>query len=252
MIFPARTTATLIGVGVGPGDPDLITRKAVHALQEADVILVPSTETSAEGPGHAERIVLAACPEVGGRVRRIPFSMAERRGVGAERRHSWAVSAGATVEAFDGGAAVVVFATIGDPSVYSTFSYLAAHVREALPEVAVEVVPGITAMQALAAESLIPLVEGQETLSLVPATAGDDVVDRALEQSDSVVYYKGGRRLAELLRTVREHGRDGLLGVNIGLVDQTIIPISEVDAARAPYFSTVMVTPRRSETGGRL
>ncbi|HSN11662.1 MAG TPA: precorrin-2 C(20)-methyltransferase [Propionibacteriaceae bacterium] len=243
---------TLIGVGVGPGDPELITLKAVRALECADVILVPATESSGEGPGHAERIVAESCPGVTDRIRRIPFSMAEKRGVGAERRRSWATSARVTVEAFHAGARVVVFATVGDPSVYSTFSYLAAHVRDVLPEVGVEVVPGITAMQALAAESLTPLVEGQETLALVPATAGEEVLSQALASSDAVVYYKGGRRLADLVAMIRERGRDGVLGVDVGLDGQRITPLSEVDAATAPYFSTVLVTPRRAATGGRL
>ncbi len=252
MISLARRAPTLVGVGVGPGDPELITRKAVRALEDADVILVPATESSGDGPGHAERIVAESCPGVTARIRRVPFSMAQRRGVGVERRQSWATSARVAIEAYEAGAGVVVFATVGDPGVYSTFSYLAAQVRDALPEVRVEMVPGITAMQALAAESLTPLVEGQETLTLIPATADEGVISRALASSDTIVYYKGGRRLSDLLASIRHHGRDGVLGVNVGLEGQTITPLSEVDAAQAPYFSTVLVTPRRTATGGRL
>ncbi|HBX79558.1 MAG TPA: precorrin-2 C(20)-methyltransferase, partial [Propionibacteriaceae bacterium] len=116
----------------------------------------------------------------------------------------------------------------------------------------VAVVPGITAMQALAAASLTPLVEGQESLTLVPATAGLEAVGVALETSDTVVAYKGGRQLAELLRVVHEHGRDGVLGVNIGLPGQVLTPLAEVTVETAPYFSTVLVAPTRTETGGRL
>ncbi|HBY23354.1 MAG TPA: precorrin-2 C(20)-methyltransferase, partial [Propionibacteriaceae bacterium] len=125
-------------------------------------------------------------------------------------------------------------------------------VLAALPSVEVAVVPGITAMQALAAASLTPLVEGQESLTLVPATAGLEAVGVALETSDTVVAYKGGRQLAELLRVVHEHGRDGVLGVNIGLPGQVLTPLAEVTVETAPYFSTVLVAPTRTETGGRL
>lgn len=249
---PALPTPTLVGVGVGPGDPELVTLKAVATLARADVILVPSTETSGDDAGRAEQIVLAVCPSASDRLRRIPFSMAQRHGVGTKRRTSWEASAQAAVEAFEAGVTTVAFATVGDPSVYSTFSYLADHVKAAVPELMVSVVPGVTAMQALAAASLIPLVEGTESLTLVPVTAGLESVGTALEHSDTVVAYKGGRRLADLLTVLREHGRDGVLGVNIGLPGETVTPLAEVDAETAPYFSTVLVAPVRTETGGRL
>lgn len=249
---PAARTPALIGVGVGPGDPELITRKAVAVFERADVILVPSTEASGDDAGRAEKIVLAACPDAAGKLRRVPFSMAQRRGVGTKRRQSWEASAQAAVDAFGAGAATVAFATVGDPSVYSTFSYLAAQVQAVVPDVDVSVVPGITAMQALAAASLTPLVEGRESLTLVPATAGLDAVGAALDHADTVVAYKGGRQLPDLLALVHDRGLDGVLGVNVGLPGQTITPLSEVQAASAPYFSTVLVAPRRTSTGGAL
>ena len=248
----ASRIPALVGVGVGPGDPELVTRKAVAAFDRADVILVPSTEASGDDAGRAEQVVLAACPEAAGKLRRVPFSMAQRTGVGAKRRQSWEASAQAAVDAFQAGAATVAFATVGDPSVYSTFSYLAAQVQAVVPDVDVSVVPGITAMQALAAASLTPLVEGRESLTLVPVTAGLAAVGAALEHADTVVAYKGGRQLADLLALVHDRGLDGVLGVNVGLPGQTITPLSEVEAASAPYFSTVLVAPRRNATGGAL
>ena len=252
MALPTRHRPTLVGVGVGPGDPEHVTVKAVRVLEAADVILVPSTEASGADAGRAEQIVLAACPTAAGRLRRVPFAMAQRTGVGAERRAAWEASAQAAVEAFDAGAALVAFATVGDPSVYSTFSYLAARVRAAVPDVAVSVVPGVTAMQALAAASLTPLVEGRESLTLVPVTAGLDALEAALDTSDTVVAYKGGRHLADVLALIEGRGRDGVLGVDVGLPGGTITALAAVDADAAPYFSTVLVAPRRPETGGRL
>lgn len=248
----ATGTPTLVGVGVGPGDPELVTRKAVAVFERADVILVPTTETSGDDAGRAEQIVLAACPDAASKLRRVPFSMAQRRGVGTKRRQSWEASAQAAVEAFQAGATTVAFATVGDPSVYSTFSYLAAQVQAVVPGVDVSVVPGITAMQALAAASLTPLVEGRESLTLVPVTAGLAAVGAALDSSDTVVAYKGGRQLADLLQLVRERGLDGVMGVNLGLPGETLTPLADVDADEAPYFSTVLVAPVRTETGGRL
>lgn len=248
----ASVSPTLIGVGVGPGDPELVTVKAVHALRSADVILVPTTQTCGNEPGRAEQIVTEHCPATDHTIVRVPFSMSQRHGVGTVRRQSWEASALTAEQAFADGARTVAFATVGDPSVYSTFSYLAAHVRAVVPELTVSVVPGITAMQALAATTLTPLVEGREILTLVPATAGMDAVRGALDHSDTVVAYKGGRQLPDLLAVMGDGNRDGVLGVNIGLTDEQIIPLPDVTSDTAPYFSTVMVTPRRDTTGGRI
>ncbi|MDF1488989.1 precorrin-2 C(20)-methyltransferase [Tessaracoccus caeni] len=247
-----RATPQLVGIGVGPGDPELITVKAVRLLAAADAVLVPATEQSGDGAGRAEQIVVANCPDA--KIVRIPFSMACRKGIDEQRKEAWQTSAEAAVDAFQAGAQLVVFATVGDPSVYSTFSYLAAHVVVLMPEVEIDVVPGITAMQALAAESRTPLVEGTETLALVPVTAGLDTLGELLDVVDTVVAYKGGRKLPEVAETVRGKGRDAVLGVNIGLEKQQIFTLSELDDdQRAPYFSTVLAPARRSgKTGGRL
>lgn len=245
---------TLVGVGVGPGDPELITVKAVAALRTADVVLVPETDTGTGDIGRAEQVVLTACPEAASRVQRVPFSMAQRAGVGTKRRMSWEASARAAEDAFAGGARRVAFATVGDPSVYSTFSYLADHVRAALPGLQVEVIPGITAMQALAAASRIPLVEAREVLTLVPVTAGLEQLAEALEHSDTVVAYKGGRHLPEVLDLVRQRrpGATGVMGTNLGLPEQELVTLDAIEADAAPYFSTLLVAPSRAATGGRL
>ena len=251
MTVPTPAPRRLIGIGVGPGDPTLTTIKAARALSRADVVLVPATEASGEGPGRAETIVAEVAPVA--RLRRIPFSMADRRGISDRRRQAWLTSAAAAIEEFDGGATVVAFATVGDPSVYSTFSYLAAPVVEQRPGTEVEVIPGITAMQALAAESRTPLVEGQEVLALVPVTAGFDRLRVVLETADTVVAYQGGRRLPEVAGLLRELGREATLGVNVSLEAQQIISTRDLaDDEAAPYFSTVLSAPHRSETGGAL
>ena len=183
----------LVGVGVGPGDPELVTVKAVRMLREAGLVLVPVTDEVAAG--RAETTVLAHLdPDAGHRVRRIGFTMGDRSGVTPRRAAAWDAAAAAVVEAFDAGAAVVAFATIGDPNVYSTFSYLAQTVRASRPEVVVETIPGITAMQDLAARAGIPLCEGSESLALVPITGGLGAYRTALRAVDTVVAYKGGRR----------------------------------------------------------
>lgn len=242
----------LIGVGVGPGDPELITIAAVRALEAADVVLVPATEASEDGPGRAELIITAAC-ELRGELQRIPFAMRERRGVGPKRAEAWQISAQAALDAFAAGARSVAFATVGDPSVFSTFSYLAGHVTAQLSDVSVGVVPGITAMQALAAESRTPLTEGQEVLCLYPHTAGSERLGQLLEVADTVVVYKGGRELPKLIAELRSHGRDAVIGTDVSTDRQQLWTLDELDDEQSlPYFSTVLSAPRRDQIGGRI
>lgn len=238
----------LIGIGVGPGDPELITVKAVNALRACDVILVPATEASGSGAGRAEKIIVAACPEIAERITRVPFSMADRTGVTKRRSEAWQTSATAAIEAFEAGAQQVGFATIGDPSIYSTFSYLAGTVRDHIADLEVEVVPGIMAMQALAASSLTPLVEGDETLALVPLKHGTEQLAEISKVVDTCVIYKAGRHIRELAELVGDD--PAVAGTNVGLPDEEITPLSEVD--EAPYFTSVIWPPRRGGTGERI
>lgn len=242
---------TLVGVGVGPGDPELITLKAVHRLRAADVVFVPVADTGE--PGRAEATVRH---HVGDEVIvRVEFAMRDQ--VHGERRErAWdtaATQVAGWLAAHPGGTAA--FATIGDPSVYSTFTYLAQTVRGLVGELAVELVPGVTAMQDLAARSGTPLVEGRESLALFPMTAGAQRFRQALESFDTVVAYKFGRMLPETLAVLAEAGRldDAVFGAALGLPSQDIRPARELSPdAAGPYLSTLIVPARREGRGSKL
>ena len=281
------TGPTLIGVGMGPGDPELVTVKAVRVLREADLVLVPVMATGepaggsrggvppdqqGQGPvtkerglgpaggsrgvvppdqqGRAEATVRAHVTH--DRITRVAFALTEGAGT-AEREAAWDGAADAAVAAFAGGASVVAFATIGDPNVYSTFTYLAATVRPRVPGLTVVTVPGITAMQDLAARSGTVLCEGRETLALLPLTAGLVPFKEALARFDTVVGYKSGSHLPEVLAAVRDAGRmDGAVhGASLGLPGEDIRPAAEV-IGPAPYLSTLLVPGRRARRGGKL
>jgi precorrin-2/cobalt-factor-2 C20-methyltransferase len=240
-------TARLVGVGVGPGDPDLVTVKGIKALQEADHVFVPVADTGEVGRAEAtvaEHVVTA-------RVIRLVFALTNDA---ARNAGAWDAAGATVADAIrDGGTAA--FATIGDPNIYSTFSYLAQTVRALLPAVVVETVPGITAMQDLAARSGTVLVEGAERLALLPFTAGEEALEHALADYDTVVCYKGGRQIATVLDVVRRAGRldDAVYGARLGLAGEQIEPAARHDASTpAPYLSTLIVPARRATRGGKL
>jgi len=245
---------TLVGVGMGPGDPELVTVKAVRVLRAADLVLVPVI--APDEPGRAEATVRAhlADPE-DPRVRRVVFALDDRDGVTPRREAAWEAAARAVVQGFDSGAGTVAFATIGDPNVYSTFTYLAQTVRERMPAVAVETVPGITAMQDLAMRAGVTLCEGDEALALFPMTAGLERYREVLRAVDTVVAYKGGRHLPEVLKVLADEGRldDAVVGSGLGLADERVSAARDVPPeSRAPYLTTVVSTSRREGRGGRL
>jgi len=218
----------LIGIGVGPGDPEHLTLKALRCLKEADQVFVPAG-------GRAAEIVSAhvECTP-------LDFAMSDA----ASRDEHWD-RAGQLIAAVSGTAA---FATIGDPNLYSTFTYIAHTVRALVPDVIIETVPGITAMQDLAARSGTVLAEGEERLALVPYTAGDASLRSALADFDTVIVYKGGRHLPDVLEAVQTAGREPVYGENLGRTGETLT----APDGRAPYFSTVIAPARREGRGSRL
>ncbi|MGV9639916.1 precorrin-2 C(20)-methyltransferase [Streptomyces sp. NPDC003514] len=238
-------SSRLIGVGVGPGDPELVTVKGVNALRAADVVVVPVMDSGERG--RAEATVLHYVP--GEKVVRVVFALNER--TDRSRREAAWDAAGERVAGLLAEHASVAFATIGDPNVYSTFTYLAQTIVAAVPGTVVETVPGITAMQDLAARSGAVLTEGTEPLTLVPVTAGSAVLKEALAGPGTVVAYKFGRRAREVAEALRESGRtDGAVwGSALGLPEESIRPAADLDDAPLPYLSTLIAPPRRD--GGR-
>ena len=233
----------LIGVGVGPGDPELLTLKGLRTLREAQHVFVPVADTGEVG--RAESVVQTHLGP--GRAHRLLFALSDDASARAE---NWERAAREVSERLRHGE-TCAFATIGDPNVYSTFTYLARAVKRHVPEVQVETVSGITAMQDLAARSGTVLLEGDERLALLPFTAGKNPLQKALLEFETVVCYKGGSRLREVLEVAEKAGRleDATYGSRLGMRGEEIVPATEMVGREGLYLSTLIFTRRGREFG---
>jgi precorrin-2/cobalt-factor-2 C20-methyltransferase len=232
----------LVGVGVGPGDAGLVTRRAVEVLRQADRVVAPTT--SAMAVGRAEAVVREAAPGVA--VERVSFVME----VGTDARAAALDAAADRIVGHLAAGERVAFVTLGDPSIYSTFGSLADAVRARRPDVPIEVVPGIMAFQDLAARTATVLVDGTEHLVLVPAHAsagGDALAAAAADPHAALVVYKGGAQIGKVAATLAEHDRlDGaVLGELLGLPGGRVAPVAEVAGTPASYLATLIAPPVR-------
>jgi precorrin-2/cobalt-factor-2 C20-methyltransferase len=249
----------LVGVGVGPGDPELLTLAGLRELCAAGRVFVPVL--ASDERGRAEAVVRAHLP-ADAPIERLVFALSDPvNGPQDRRRRHWDNAAEVVARYLREHGGTAAFATLGDPAVYSTFGYLADTVRRLLPGVRVDTVPGITAMQAAASAARIALVEGAESLTLLPVTREVTAVRAALHRDGTVVAYKGGRRLRDLRDVIARAGAldRAVYAEHLGTADARVLPLSEVDTADtsgptagAPYLSTVVVLPPRGEIGEQL
>jgi precorrin-2/cobalt-factor-2 C20-methyltransferase len=239
--FPIPTggpPGRLVGIGVGPGDPEAVTLQALRALHHADRVVAPSLAPDAVG--RAESIVRQVAPDVA--VERLVFDMSSVAGDRlASHRHAAAVIAGYLDEGQE-----VAFVTLGDPNIYSTFSSVAAAVTAARPGTEIATVAGIMAFQDLAARTATVLLDGTERLQLVTALDGPGALEAALAQPDqAVIVYKGGRHLPAILKALADAGRtdDAVIGELLGLPGQRVAPARLWPDQPASYLATVIVAP---------
>ena len=211
-------------VGVGPGDPELLTLKAVRIIREADVVAVPK---SGGGAGAAETI--AASLLEGKEVLRLPMPMRGPREAWREAHEQAAIALAERLERGEN----VAYLVLGDPMLYATSSYLMALLK---PRFEVRVVPGVTAMCAAAAELCVPLCEDRETLTILPGFEEG----RALPDGSAVIMKAGGH-LREILAA--GEGREMYLARSIGMEGAYAGPLLEAEADGRAYFSTVLVRP---------
>lgn len=172
----------LYGIGVGPGDPELITIKAQRILSQVSVIFVPS-----KGAGHesyAGSIISSLVKGSTQEVVRLIFPMQK-----SALESYWDKAAGEIWQRLAQGHDCALV-TEGDPLLYGTFIYILSIFQERHSEVSIEVVPGISSINAAAARAILPLATAGERVAIIPATYGDKALRETLQNFDTVVLLK--------------------------------------------------------------
>ena len=223
-------SGTLYGVGVGPGDSELLTLKAVRLIQSCPVLAWPAP---LEGEGLARTI---AAPHVTGTKTEIAIRLSFR----PERDDTDSAYDAATETIaghLEAGRDVAVLCE-GDPLFFGSFIYLLTRLRDRF---AVEVVPGIASPMAASAVALRPLSTLEDGVAIIPATRSEAEIERLLAAAQSAVIMKVGRHLPKVRRVLdRLNLSDKALVVERATqARQRLIPLA--DAAEAPYFSLILV-----------
>ncbi|MDZ4185598.1 MAG: precorrin-2 C(20)-methyltransferase [Desulfuromonadales bacterium] len=228
----------IYAVGVGPGDPELITRKAERILRSVDVICAPTGQ--AEAASFALSIVEPYLDRSRQLVIEQVFPMKKEE---ADLLPFWREAA-ATVAAHARAGRSVAFITIGDPFLYSTFLYIYRILKEDYPEVAMEIVPGISSVLAAAAAAGIPLGMASDRIAILPATYETDQLRQVLLDFDTVVLMKVHRRFDAILALLTELGlQDSAVYVRRVSSDQEeiVTKLNSLSGKALDYMSLLII-----------
>lgn len=189
----------LFCVGCGPGDPELLTIRALNLITEADVIFVPTSKL--DKPSIALSIVAKYIKETT-KIINLVFPMVKDKDA---LKDYWKKNTLEISQMVRTGKKTL-YLTVGDPSLYSTWIYIHRELKKNHKDIEIEIIPGITSIFAFAAESKIGLVEGNEHLSIVPACYDLNKVKNTVKASDTIVFLKDGRYFDNVIEMLSDSG----------------------------------------------
>jgi len=225
-------TGKFYGLGVGPGDPELITMKAINIANKVDVLIAPETVI---GKGSIAYDIINRYVENKEKVRFQTYPMTYNT---QELGFSWNKNVkeilGILQQNKD-----VAFVTLGDPMIYSTYIYIMRLIAEM--GVMVETVPGITSFCASASRLNIPLAEGNETIVIIPAAYECDNLDDIINQCDNIVMMKPSKNFEKVAKKLEKHNLSTVMIQKCGYDDEKIIrDLKSVDGKNIPYLSMII------------
>ncbi len=233
------------GVGVGPGDPELITLKALKVLKEADIIFAPKSKTKADSL--AREIVEKVLGEERGKdILEIEFPMINNK---EELRKRYLKSAEIILQKIHEGKHAA-YLTIGDPLLYSTYIYLLNALKEIAPGLQIETIPGVSAYSALAAKFSYSLAEKDEKICICPVPKDIGDLREIITKNDTVVIMKVAKRLQGVIKLLHEMNllQYSVFGSRVGLKGERLIngmKMPFVVSEKEGYLSTIIVRNKK-------
>jgi precorrin-2/cobalt-factor-2 C20-methyltransferase len=230
----------LYGIGVGPGDPELMTLKAVCVLKKVDAVYAAASTKN--DYSLAVNVAKAHIPH-GTLVVHLAFPMTRDL---EETGRTWQQHARTLLAELENGRSAA-FLTLGDPMTYSTFGYLVKNIRVIAPDIAIETVPGITSYHASAARLNTPLVEGEESLLITSGVKGGDRFRSLGGKPENVVFLKAYRNIRDISNALQDAD---MLGTSVGvshccLPQEEIIPDIRDLENRKPGYWTLIIAKRQ-------
>ena len=234
---------SLTGIGVGPGDADLLTVKAVKAIEGADVIMCPAS--AEDRPSIALSVVSHLVDEPRQEITKLIFPMTKDRDVLEE---TWRRNANIMAQKVATGKNIV-YLTVGDPYLYSTWIYMHRHLSSEHPEMEISVIPGIVSMFTFASKVGVSIAEGAEKVAIIPSCYDLAGVREIARYAESMIFLKDGRYFDQVIDVLRESGfgDDSLFAIGQSLgTDQEVIQkmtLGEVseESLGSKYFSILVV-----------
>ena len=236
----------LFCIGCGPGDPELLTVRAVNLIKNADIIFAP---TAREGKPSIALSVVERYIDKSAKTVSLVFPMVKDK---ESLKDYWKRNANEIANAVRSGKKVV-YLTVGDPALYSTWIYVHRELRMSHKDVEIEIIPGVASVFAIAAKAKISLAEGEETLAMVPACYDMERVRRTANACDTVIFLKDGRYFDTVINMLGEAGfaDDATIAIAQDVSDKEEIlemkKLSELRGKKGPtekYFS-IMVAKKK-------
>ena len=234
----------LTGIGVGPGDPDLLTVKAVKAIQNADTIMCPAS--AEDRPSIALSVVDSLIDKSKNQeIVKLIFPMTKDKSI---LEAHWKENSKIMSEKVLSGKNVV-YLTVGDPYLYSTWIYMHREISQNHPEMKITVIPGIVSMFTFASKVGISIAEGAEKVAIIPSCYDLSSVKEIAKNSEVLVFLKDGRYFDQVIELVRESGfpDDSIFAIGQDLgTDKEIIRklrLGDVndDTLTTKYFSILVI-----------